>query len=90
MALSIHVSDFRADGIKVIPATGDDFDALARPLIGRVADIGIQLKPLLFVVSNESEHTIVSFSKPGRFDTKMGARRCEVTRAFPNTFAAMS
>jgi len=63
MALSIHVSDFKADGIKVIPATADDFDALARPLIGRVADIGLQLKPLLFVVSNESEQTVVAYSK---------------------------
>jgi hypothetical protein len=63
MALSIRVTDFQAEGIKVIPATDDGFDALARPLIGRVADIGLQLKPLLFVVSNESPHTIVSFSK---------------------------
>jgi len=63
MALSIQVSDFQADGIKVIPATDDAFDALARPLIGRVADIGLQLKPLLFVVSNESEETVVAFSK---------------------------
>jgi len=63
MALSIHVTDFPTDGIKVIPATDDGFDALARPLIGRVADIGLQLKPLLFVVSNESEQTVVSFSK---------------------------
>src|SRR5215471_18334208 len=63
MALSIHVSDFQAEGIKVIPETAENFDAIARPLIGRVADIGLQLKPLLFIVSNESEHTIVSFSK---------------------------
>jgi hypothetical protein len=63
MALSIHVTDFPADGIKLIPATDDGFDALARPLIGRVADIGLQLEPLPFVVSNESEHTVVSFSK---------------------------
>jgi hypothetical protein len=35
MALSIQVTDFPGDGIKVITATDDNFDVLARPLIGR-------------------------------------------------------
>jgi hypothetical protein len=63
MALSIQVGDFLADGITLIPSTRDDFDALARPLIGRAAEIGLQLKPLLFIVSNESERTVVAFSR---------------------------
>jgi hypothetical protein len=63
MALSIHVSDFKADGITLTPPTHDDFDALARPLIGRAAEIGLQLKPLLFIVSNESERTVVAYSR---------------------------
>jgi hypothetical protein len=63
VALSIHVRGFDDDGVKLIPPTTDDFDALARPLIGRVADIGLKLKPMLVVVSNESPRTIVSFSK---------------------------
>jgi hypothetical protein len=63
MGLSIHVRDFKADGITLIPPTDGDFDALARPLIGRAAEIGLQLKPLLFIVSNESEQTVVAFSK---------------------------
>jgi hypothetical protein len=40
-----------------------DFDVLARPLIGRVADIGLKLKPMLMIVSNESPQTVVSYSK---------------------------
>lgn len=63
MALSVHVRGFDDDGVKVIPPTTSDFDELARPLIGRVADIGLKLKPMLAIVSNESPRTIVSFSK---------------------------
>jgi hypothetical protein len=32
---------------------------LAPPLIGRVADIGLKLKPMLTIVSNESLQTVV-------------------------------
>ena len=63
MELPIHVKAFDEYGIKLIPPTSSDFDALARPLIGRVADIGLKLKPMLVIVSNESPHTIVSYSK---------------------------
>jgi len=47
----------------LIPPTAAGFDALARPLIGRVADIGLKLKPMLAIVANESPHTVVSYSK---------------------------
>lgn len=63
MSLSIRVRAFDEQGIRLIPPTRPDFDQLARPLIGRVADIGLQLKPMLAIVSNESEHTVVSYSK---------------------------
>jgi len=63
MSLSIRVKAFDEHGIRLMPPTHPDFDALARPLIGRVADIGLQLKPMLAIVSNESAHTVVSYSK---------------------------
>jgi hypothetical protein len=43
-----------------------EFDELAKPLIGRGADLGLQLKPLLVVITNESAKTLVSFSKTWR------------------------
>jgi hypothetical protein len=61
--LPIHVTAFDEHGIKIIPPTNANFDALARPLIGRVADIGLKLKPMLIIVSNESPRTVVSYSK---------------------------
>ena len=63
MSLSIAVKAFDEHGIRLMPPTHPDFDELARPLIGRVADIGLQLKPMLAIVSNESAHTVVSYSK---------------------------
>jgi hypothetical protein len=63
MDVSIHVKAFDKHGITLIPPTYADFDTLARPLIGRAADIGLKLKPMLMIVSNESPHTIVSYSK---------------------------
>jgi hypothetical protein len=63
MDVSITVKAFDEDGVLIIPPTHPDFDALARPLIGRVADVGLQLKPMLAIVSNESQQTVVSYSK---------------------------
>jgi hypothetical protein len=64
MTLAIHVRGL--DGLAITPPTTPEFDAVARPLIGRVADLGLQLKPLLVVVTNESAKTVVSFSKTWR------------------------
>jgi hypothetical protein len=63
MAPRITVSGFERDGIGLIPPTRPDFDDLARPLIGRVADIGLRLKPMLAIVVNGSPQTVVSYSK---------------------------
>jgi hypothetical protein len=63
MEVPISIRAFEQDGIHIIPPTDPDFDELARPLIGRVADIGLQLKPMLAIVSNKSQHTVVSYSK---------------------------
>jgi hypothetical protein len=62
MTLPITVTGFEHHGIRVIPATRPDFDELARPLIGRVADKGLKLKPMLAIVVNESQQTVVSYS----------------------------
>jgi hypothetical protein len=64
MALTIHVTGL--DGLVITSPVSLEFDELARPLIGRVADIGLQLKPLLVVVTNESADTVMSFSKTWR------------------------
>jgi hypothetical protein len=63
MNVPIRVGAFDEHGIRLIPPTDADFGGVARPLIGRVADIGLQLKPMLVIVSNESLHTVVSYSK---------------------------
>lgn len=63
MDVRIRITDFEEDGIRIMPPTHPGFDDLARPLIGRVADIGLQLKPMLAIVSNESPRTVVSYSK---------------------------
>jgi hypothetical protein len=64
MAPTILVSGL-AD-VAVTSPLAPEFDELAKPLIGRVADIGLQLKPLLVIVTNQSAKTLVSFSKTWR------------------------
>src|SRR5579872_103489 len=64
--LSIEVSGFDADGVVLIPPTAPDFDALARPMVGRVADVALQLKPMLVILANRSARRIVAFSKAWR------------------------
>jgi hypothetical protein len=61
MALTVHVQGL--DGLGIIPPTNPEFDALASPLLGRISDVALKLKPMLILVSNESEETVVSFSK---------------------------
>lgn len=63
MALSIRVTGLDADGITLISPTRPEFDDVARPLLGeRIADLGLQLKPMLVIVSNDSPQAVVSFS----------------------------
>jgi hypothetical protein len=62
VALSVRVHGFEDDGVTLIPPASPTFDELARPLIGRAADIGLRLKPMLVIVSNQSPFTIVSLS----------------------------
>ena len=86
MHLPIRVKAFDEHGIKLIPPTQTDFDELARPLIGRVADIGLKLKPMLMIVSNESSRTVVSYSKT--WTARYAGGRTSVIRShtsFPET-----
>jgi hypothetical protein len=63
MAFSIRVDGLDAHGIELLSPTRPEFDEFARPLLGdRVADIGLKLKPMLVIVSNESIRTVVSLS----------------------------
>jgi hypothetical protein len=63
MALSIRVNGLDAYGVALLSPTRPEFDEVARPLLGeRIADIGLRLKPMLVIVSNESVRTVVSLS----------------------------
>lgn len=62
-ALAITIDDLSAHGVTLVSPADPRFDALARPLIGeRVADVVLQLKPMLTIANNDSGRTIVSFS----------------------------
>jgi len=52
--------------VTVISPLSRAFDNLARPLLGRASDIGLRLKPMLMIVSNESAETVVAFSTTWR------------------------
>ena len=86
MDLPICVKAFDEHGIKLIPPTYTDFDELAGPPIGRVAEIGLKLKPMLMIVSNESPQTVVFYSKA--WTSRYAGGRTSVIRGhttFPET-----
>lgn len=60
------------EGLTRIPPNEPTFDELVRPILGRVANIGLQLKPLLVVLSNESPKTVVAFSMTWRVIYRSG------------------
>jgi hypothetical protein len=75
MALSLRVDGLEADGVSLLSPTSATFDDLARPLLGeRIADIGLKLKPMLVIVSNETSQTIVSLSVAWRITHQSGRR----------------
>ena len=73
------------DGLRVVSPTQPEFDALARPWLGRVADLALELKPMLVLVTNEAEDTVVSFSTIWRITHRDGyttTSRCHAS--FPH------
>lgn len=63
MALSLRVDGLDAYGIELLSPTRPEFDELARPLLGeRIADLALNLKPMLVIVSNQNVRTVVSLS----------------------------
>ena len=63
MGVSIRVDGLDADGVELLSPTRAEFDELARPFLGeRIADVGLRLKPMLVIVSNENVQTIVSLA----------------------------
>jgi hypothetical protein len=63
VALALRVDGLDAYGVRLISPVSPEFDTLARPLMGeRIAHIGLQLRPMLAIVQNDSPHTIVSLS----------------------------
>lgn len=73
MALSISIDGLEANGVPLISPLLPTFDDMARPLLGdRIADIGLKLKPMLVIVSNQTSHTIVSLSVVWRIKHRSG------------------
>ena len=70
MTPTVHVTG--VDGLRVLPPSHPDFDALATPLLGRVAQTVLELKPMLILVSNDTQDTIVSFSMTWRVTHRSG------------------
>jgi hypothetical protein len=64
MPYSIHVQGL--DGLTLLSPADPGFDAVATPMLGRVASLALRLKPFLVIVSNQSPRTVVSFSKNWR------------------------
>jgi hypothetical protein len=63
MALSVRVTGLDPHGVELLSPTRPEFDEFARPLLGeRIANVGLRLKPMLVIVSNENIRTIVSLS----------------------------
>jgi hypothetical protein len=63
MALSVRVTGLDAYGVELFSPARPEFDEFARPLLGeRMANVGLRLKPMLVIVSNENVRTIVSLS----------------------------
>src|SRR5580704_967926 len=60
MSFPIHVRGLEA--LRLISPTESNFDDLARPMIGRIADRALKLKPMLVIVVNDSPQTVVAFS----------------------------
>ena len=87
MVPSIRVDDLDVDGVELVSPMRPEFDELARPLLGeRIAALGLKLKPMLVIVSNESPHTVVSYSKT--WTARYAGGRTSVIRShtsFPET-----
>ena len=63
MALSVRVDGLDAHGVELLSPMRPEFDEFARPLLGeRIANVGLRLKPMLVIVSNENVRTVVSLS----------------------------
>jgi len=60
MGLSIHVAGLQS--VVVISPANPDFDTMATPLLGRLADRALRLKPYLAIVWNQSPRTVVAFA----------------------------
>jgi hypothetical protein len=70
MPPTVHIRGL--DGLRVVPPSHPDFDVLAAPLLGRVSEIVLKLKPMLILVANEADDTVVSFSKTWRVTHRDG------------------
>ncbi|HKE85522.1 MAG TPA: hypothetical protein VKB50_17290 [Vicinamibacterales bacterium] len=60
MAPAIHVRSL--DGLALVSPIDPAFDDLATQLLGRIATLGLQLKPFLVILRNETSQTVVSYS----------------------------
>jgi hypothetical protein len=61
MAYALHLRGL--ERLTLLSPSDPAFDGMAAPLLGRVTDLALRLKPFLVIVTNESQKTVVSFSK---------------------------
>lgn len=70
MSLAVNVRGL--DGLTLISPIDAAFDDIARPMLGRIADLGLQLKPFLVILANDTTQTLVAFSITWRVAHKSG------------------
>jgi hypothetical protein len=58
MSLIVHVT--ARDGVSLVSPANPEFDTLATPLLGRLAERALRLKPYLAIVWNQSPRMVVA------------------------------
>ena len=58
--LTIHVTE--REGVAIVSPANPEFDTLVTPLLGRLAERALKLKPYLAVVWNQSPRAVVAFT----------------------------
>jgi hypothetical protein len=74
MNCDIQVTGLDAHGVTLVSPADPAFDDLARPLLGRIADLALRLKPYLVIVSNETSVPVVAFTVAWKVSGPSGPR----------------
>src|SRR5262249_7071151 len=66
------------DGVGLVSPGDPAFDTLARPMLGRLADAALRLKPYMVIVANRAPRTVVAFAVT--WETRRRAGRLHTSR----------